>query len=164
MNPTTLPLNFYLLDAARAGVPLAKAQEINPAYSLLYDSAGERYLKGVAPYVFSLPREGAFGELIFEGGWGEHWGVYVHAPISLTDAHHHFRKFTKVRTEDGEESYFRFYDPRVLKVFLPSCDRRQIVDFFGPIEYFVTEGDSPEECIVFRQRKGVLEETRTRIN
>jgi len=61
-----------------------------------------------------------------------------------------------VKTEDGEQLYFRFYDPRVLRVFLPTCDERQLRDFFGPIDYFLCESEEPASGLVFSLRNGEL--------
>jgi hypothetical protein len=40
--------------------------------------------------------------------------------------------------------YFRFYDPRVLRIFLPTCDQDQLLTFFGRIRSFWTENESGE--------------------
>jgi hypothetical protein len=34
---------------------------------------------------------------------------------------------------------FRFYDPRVLSVFLPTCLPEQITEMFGPVTHFFVE-------------------------
>ncbi len=65
------------------------------------------------------------------------------------------------KLEDGDEFYFRFYDPRVLKTFLPRCDNQHIEEFFGPIKFIFVEGDTKEEAMrywrenVFLQKKTV---------
>jgi len=37
--------------------------------------------------------------------------------------------------------YFRFYDPRVLRVFIPSCTDQQLIQFYGPIRRFWMENE-----------------------
>jgi hypothetical protein len=61
-----------------------------------------------------------------------------------------------VKKEDGEQLYFRFYDPRVLRVFLPTCDRQQLSDFFGPVDYFVCEDEDPVSGMMFSLKEGEL--------
>jgi hypothetical protein len=39
--------------------------------------------------------------------------------------------------------YFRFYDPRVLRSFLPTCTEPECAEFFGPIGRFVMEAEQP---------------------
>ena len=48
----------------------------------------------------------------------------------------HFRRFLLVEAPDGDSWYFRFYDPRVLERFLPTCDAAQLTDFFGPVSAY----------------------------
>ena len=40
----------------------------------------------------------------------------------------------------GERVYFRFYDPRVLRVYLPTCSSSELKGVFGPVGRFVVEG------------------------
>jgi hypothetical protein len=40
--------------------------------------------------------------------------------------------------------YFRFYDPRVLRDFLPTCNMRQAPEMFGGIGSFWLEGERGE--------------------
>jgi hypothetical protein len=43
------------------------------------------------------------------------------------------------REKDGAPMYFRFYDPRVLRGFLPITTVRQEELVFGPVEQFLVE-------------------------
>lgn len=60
-----------------------------------------------------------------------------------------------VEDENGQPLYFRFYDPRVLGAFLPTCTDQQRGAVFGDIEAFVIEGprgelvEIPRETPVF---------------
>jgi hypothetical protein len=63
------------------------------------------------------------------------------------------------RERDGKLLYFRFYDPRVLRRFLPTCDAEQLRQLFGPIDAFVMEGDDPHQCIEARLAHHALELT-----
>ena len=38
---------------------------------------------------------------------------------------------------------FRYYDPRVLRAFLPTCTRDELRTVFGGIECFWIEGEEP---------------------
>jgi hypothetical protein len=51
----------------------------------------------------------------------------------------HLRRFLIVNGEDGEELYFRFYDPRVFRAFLPACVTEEKTSFFGPVTDFLAE-------------------------
>jgi hypothetical protein len=65
-----------------------------------------------------------------------------------------------VKTEEGEELYFRFYDPRVLRIFLPTCDREQLKDFFGPVDYYLCEDEDPAYGLVFSLENSALKTER----
>jgi hypothetical protein len=65
-----------------------------------------------------------------------------------------------VQTEDKEELYFRFYDPRVLRIFLPTCDEDQLNEFFGPVDYFVCEDEDPAFALAFTLKDGELKTER----
>ena len=52
------------------------------------------------------------------------------------------------------ESFLRFYDPRVLRVFLPTNDVEQANQFFGPIRRFLCEDDEGAACLLFHPGEG----------
>ena len=69
----------------------------------------------------------------------------------------HFRQFLLAALPDGKQVYFRFYDPRVLRVYLPTCTPEEIYRFFGPVWRFATEAEKPEDMLEFvRSRTGML--------
>ena len=43
--------------------------------------------------------------------------------------------------------YFRFYDPRVLRIYLPTCTLEESRVFFGPIDGFLVESADGEKLI-----------------
>ncbi|WP_225000344.1 DUF4123 domain-containing protein [Cesiribacter sp. SM1] len=150
-------ISYILLDAARMEVRMEEAKELNPYHLSLYKGRSEEDLAAVAPYLFSVPEdEDDFLNWFMEQGWSDAWGVIVSSQASFEECYRHFRKFLIVQTELGEELYFRFYDPRVLKIFLPICDKHQIIEFFGPVDFFACEGDSRDEALVFQHIDGEL--------
>ena len=55
-----------------------------------------------------------------------------------------------VADEDGQTFFFRFYDPRVLRAFLPTCSPSQLTDFFGPVRAMIVESEGGEELQVIQ--------------
>ena len=55
---------------------------------------------------------------------------------------------------------FRFYDPRVLRVFLPTCTPKEVLEFFGPIKRYVLEGEEPTVILQYRNGTSGLESAR----
>ena len=153
-------INYILLDAARMESNMDTAQKLNSSFDSLYRGGSEESLSGVAPYLFSFKHDTLFTSWFIEKGWGDSWGLMVKTSLPMQEVHKHFRKFLLVKTEDGEELYFRFYDPRVLRIFLPTCDRDQIFEFFGKIDYFFMEDEDPAWAIKFWQENGQLRQSK----
>jgi hypothetical protein len=88
-----------------------------------------------------LDRFSHFADWVVEHGAGNSWGIVLQSDKEAEVIYRHLRKFLIVTTEEGKELYFRFYDPRVLRVFLPTCDTEQLLEFFGPVEAFILEDE-----------------------
>ena len=89
---------------------------------------------------------------IVEELWARPWGVFAVTSGEIEKLRAHFRQFLTVRDPDGEKMYFRYYDPRVLKAFLPACNRDELSKLFGPLEaYVLTEPDRDDVTFLTRQ-------------
>jgi hypothetical protein len=150
------PYNYLLLDAAKAEMNLYTAMELNPNYKSLYKGNAEEDLAAVSPYLFSIKENTPFADWYFKEGWNKSWGVLVFANVAFEDVYKHFRKFLMVKTEDGKQLYFRFYDPRVLRIFLPTCTEYQVKEIFGPVRHFVTESEKENEALQFWAENSML--------
>jgi hypothetical protein len=82
-------------------------------------------------------------------GWGAHWGVFVSTSADLRALRDHFREFHKVELPDQRTVIFRYYDPRVLRIFLPVCNQSELAVFFGPVQNFIVEGEQPDKAVRF---------------
>ena len=152
--------NNILLDAARLEVFIHVAKEINSFNSCLYKGTKDNDLEDIAPYLFTFQENIAFTDWYFKVGWGQSWGILLFSSYPFDQVYNHFRKFLMVKTEDDEQLYFRFYDPRVLRIFLPTCDEKQLKEFFGPIEQFICEDEDPAFALVFSFEKNTLKTQR----
>jgi len=132
-------INYLLLDASRMKTALSEAKELNSNYRSLFKGRSEIDLEFVAPYIFSYVSGSEFSEWYMKNGWGKGWGIMLRSPASIDELLEHCRKFLLVEDEDKQELYFRFYDPRILSIFLPTCSSEQLRHFFGPIDYFMIE-------------------------
>lgn len=145
-----LHYNYLLFDAAKAEMNLYNAMELNPNHQSLYKGSAEEDLVGVAPYLFSIKENTPFADWYFKEGWNQSWGTLLFANAAFEDVYKHFRKFLMVKTEDGQQLYFRFYDPRVLRIFLPTCEEPgQLKELFGPVRHFLTESENEDEVLQF---------------
>lgn len=146
-----------LLDAARMGSAMATAKELNAGFRSLYKGRSEEQLADFAPYLFMISNNNSFSRWLTAEGWGHSWGIYLESLANPADVYRHFRKYLLVQNEQGKEYYFRFYDPRVMRSFLPTCNPQQLVDFFGPVTYFLLEDEDPAYALRFSLQSGHLQ-------
>jgi hypothetical protein len=131
---------FAVLDSARSRQVLRLVLNSQDESRSLYEGPEAEALSKVAPYLLSLPKGSTTLEHLVNEGWGESWGIYFSCRLPFNDVRRHLRRFLFVEEEETKEQlYFRFYDPRVLRVFLPSCSPSQWREFFGEIECFWVE-------------------------
>ena len=154
---------FALLDAAKDSQVLELLQPLDQAdYQSLYEGKPAEQLAGFAPYLVSLSANPSLLKKLVETGWGESWGIYFTSEYPFARVRQHFRQFLLVTNQSGKQLYFRFYDPRVLRKFLPTCTPAQLTEFFGPIRRFFLEGVNKNQVLQFQcQPTGLQCETRT---
>lgn len=133
-----LPI-YAIVDAARSPAVLTSLLTHGELYHSLYDGAEGEKLAEVAPYLVYLPAPSALLALLLREHWGDNRFSLLLAPTDFKNLRRHLRRFLMVEDEQRKKMYFRFYDPRVLRSFLPSCTPAECADFFGPITWFVLE-------------------------
>jgi len=111
----------------------------------------------LAPYLFRFENQGEFNNYFIEKGWGDSWGILISTKVTFDELYNHFKRFLMVKTDDGLQLFFRFYDPRVLRIFLPTCDTKQLKEFFGPIQSFLLEDEDLRFGIKFWLQNGILQ-------
>lgn len=100
----------------------------------LYKGRAEDEMWAIAPYLFAVDTD-TF-DWISSSLWSEPWGCVVLSDATTEELRQHFRRFLTIRTPEGADWYFRFYDPRVLRTYLATCTAAEIADFFGPVRAF----------------------------
>ncbi len=140
---------YALLDAACEPDVLKVLFESKEQYLSLYEGPQGAQLTHFAPYVVHLPKESSLLETLLQKGWGKSWGVYLTSPEPLEKLRWHLRHFLMVELPDRKQVYFRFYDPRVLRVFLPTCTADEVNKFFGPVKQYLMEDEKPDKLLQF---------------
>lgn len=143
---------YALLDAASEPSVLKVLFESKGEYASLFEGVAGAQLAHFAPYLVRLPKESRLLETLVQKGWGKSWGVFLTSAQPLQDLRNHFRQFLMVKIPDGAQAYFRFYDPRVLRVYLPTCLPEEIERFFGPVKYYLAEEEEPEVLLRFSNK------------
>jgi hypothetical protein len=127
---------YAVLDAARTPRVLELLSSAEEQFQCLYDGESAVELAACAPYLVRLPERSRLLRKLVRHGWGQSWGVYFVCEAPFAEVRKHLRHFLMVKTEDGKDYFFRFYDPRVLGVFLQTCEEDQEREFFGPVRTF----------------------------
>ena len=153
-------MTFFLYDAALNGLyTLLFLQNKFPVHQCLFKGTKDETLVDVAPYIFGIENEvEKFNDL--ELSLNEI--IFLESTASVEELAQHFRDFIYQKVEE-RECYFRFWDGRVLKKFLPTCTAIQLYLFFGPIDSFIVQENSNAfrfryDSINFITEKGTVEE------
>lgn len=141
---------WAILDAARDSRILRAVERFYGEKCCLYAGNISQQLKEVAPYLVRFDRGDEFSDYVLEHGWGNAWGVFFSSSGSLDTLRKHFRKFLRVTDESGRRLLFRFYDPRVLSIYLPTCNHEELTTIFSPLERFVLEAEEGEAAVEYR--------------
>jgi hypothetical protein len=147
---------YALMDAARGyRVEQAVRWSARP-YQCLYAGALPAELARAAPYVVEMGGDHHFTRRVLREGWGESWGFFAVARggSTLPAVRRHFRSLLRVRLESGAVVLFRYYDPRVLRVFLPTCSSTQLDLFFGPLASIIVEDADGGAPLAFHREAG----------
>ncbi|MBL8603331.1 MAG: DUF4123 domain-containing protein [Myxococcales bacterium] len=143
---------FAVLDAARDPRVLTMVGDTHLPMASLYDGVLGDQLADVAPYLVQLSHHDDFFDLLVSEAWGDSWGVFLRCDrVDFRDLRRHLRRFLRVRDEAGARMLFRFYDPRVLRAFLPVCTVDEATQLFGPIDAFLVEGWEGESLLRITQ-------------
>lgn len=145
---------FAVLDGAAIPALLDRLEQHAPEHICLYRGELAPDLLETAPYLVQLERNAEFTTWLLDEGWGKSWGIFAVSPADLQDLRKHFRSFLMVKDPDGKQMYFRYYDPRVLRVFLPACNPEELSFLFGPVTSYYAESEDAKELVQFRNQDG----------
>ena len=77
----------------------------------------------------------------------------IESPAGLRELGRHFQAFIMVYDPQGKPLYFRYYDPRVFRIYLPTCNESELKTVFGPVNSFYVEGEDRELFNSLRSRR-----------
>ena len=137
---------YAVLDAARDERVLELCRESVDETRSLYEGAKGDALADVAPYLVGFAEGSGLLERLTHDGWGKSFGIFIESRASFKALRRHLRRFLIVEEEaTGQRLYFRSYDPRVLREFLPLATVRQADEIFADvIDRFLVESADGE--------------------
>jgi Domain of unknown function (DUF4123) len=141
---------YAVLDAAQnSAIPL-QLRTAGVEHDCLYQGATAERLWFAAPYLARCEAGSDFVSWLVSSGWEHSWGIFLTSAADLHALREHFRRFLIVKIEgERPDFYFRFYDPRVLRVFLPTCTLEEATAFFGPVRSFLVEDQESRGALRF---------------
>lgn len=151
---------WMIVDGARTIEIFRLLLSCHLEYSCLYSGPLAPELELAAPYLVQLDHGYRDTHRFVRQAWGNSWGVFLKSGTSLKKLRRHLREFLIVQDTGGSRLVFRYYDPRVLRVYLPTCNAGELRAFFGPIESFWVEGEGGGDFVEFGVRDGRLEQRR----
>lgn len=149
---------FVILDGASVPDLPANLAQFSLEHVCLYRGELEPDMAQVAPYLALLKRDAPFTDWVLYNGWGEHWGIFGSAQADLPVLRKHFRSFTTLIDDAGRTLFFRFYDPRVWWEYLDTCNKEELLKFFGPVSTYHQEAEEGSMLVRLLLRQGELHE------
>ena len=138
---------YALIDTARDRRTFSLIEQSGCDYQILYGKDLAATMDDRGPDLVSLHPGTPFLEKLIMAGWGNCWGIYLSGPADLQAVRHHLRRLLFVKLDDGRQALFRFYDPRVLRNYLPACTDEELAQFFGPIHAMYIESATGRELL-----------------
>ncbi|KIG15454.1 hypothetical protein DB30_05571 [Enhygromyxa salina] len=148
---------YAVLDGARDEAIHALTKDVGLPWMYFEDGIVEASYQICAPRVIGLGRKpSAALERLLQAGWGRDWGIFVHATVDFGQLRRHLRTLSHAKLPSGRIAQFRFYDPRVLRAYLPTCFAAELAQVFGPITQFTMAGADPSSAWAYRLEDGAL--------
>jgi|SRR4030095_14940589 hypothetical protein len=148
---------FAVLDGASVPGLLDNLYELLPDFSCLFKGELTPDMAEVAPYLVRIESGSEFANWLIEEGWGKHWGIFALTDADLREVVRQLQTLLIVFDENGRPLRFRYYDPRVLGAYLPTCNPEELAVVFGPIACYLFE-DSNSSGVLRFQWNGSLQQ------
>ena len=151
---------YAVLDGARDPRVRALLRSTNAPAWCLYRGELSDAVAAVAPWLVRLARGQPYTRVLLDAAWGKSWGILLSSGSPSKELRFHLRRFLLARTTEGTRLLFRYYDPRVLRAYLPTCTAEETRLFFGPLSGLAAEASDPQAFHVFRSTPNGLQQRR----
>ena len=142
---------YGIIDSARNEDVFRHLITGNVRYKSLFEGTMDEQSYGVSGFLVECKKESLLFQWMTTEAWGESCCIFFTSKAGYDDLFKHFRKFNRVYLENDRVVLFRYYDPRVLRVYLPTCNRGEVDLFFGEVLSFFAEADTPELVKEFKK-------------
>ena len=149
---------YGVLDCARDASLYEHAARLAPESSecLFAGKLAEPVLRA-SPFLVELSPSDPLSRLWRTQGWGRAWGVLISSRATLPVLRRQLRRFTQVKLPDGAGPVlFRYWDPRVFRVFLPTVAPGEIAPWFADADRYIVETEDGKGSIRYALQGGHL--------
>ncbi|HEX8570310.1 MAG TPA: DUF4123 domain-containing protein [Caulobacteraceae bacterium] len=161
MKPSGPARLYGVLDCSRSPELYEHAARLEPeASACLFEGRLDQRVRRVSPFVVELAPADPLSRLWRTHGWGRAWGILISSRATLPQVRRRLRHFTQVRLPDGSGPVlFRFWDPRVFRVYFPTTDPSALPGWFEDVDRYIVETPDGAGSVRYSlQGQEVLEE------
>ena len=157
---------YGILDLARAPELYPHVERLAPAgAACLFEGRLAPALLRASPHLVELARGDPLTTLWQQTGWGKAWGVLLRSGEGLAVVRRRLRHFTQARLPNGRGPLlFRFWDPRVFRVYLPLVEPAELPPWFKGIDHYIAETEDGAGAIHYALQGGALATQPRRLN
>jgi len=146
---------YAVIDGAQAVELAVIARQLGHAVFTLFSGAAAGGLAHVGPCLVVLDDAAPFLPR-WRAACGRNAGILLQSEAAPEPLSAHLRQIFVVTDESNQEFFFRYYDPRVLRVFLPTCTGDELRAFFGPVTRWIAEDAEAGAYVAFSVQRGAL--------
>ena len=150
---------FAVLDGAQIPELRMKIYELKPVHYCLFSGELEPDMQEVAPYMVRLLPGTPFTEWLLDEVWGKNWGIFAQTKETVLAMKNHFSSLITVYDDTGMPMTFRYYDPRVWRKFLPTCQPEDLKSLFGKVDTFLVESEDKQNLLSYELNAEGVKET-----
>lgn len=110
-----------------------------PEKNCLYAGRLTEKLARASPHLVRLDKDAPFTRIWRSEGWGKAWGILCRSELDIVHLRRHLKKFLTAELPTGQKVIFRFYDPRVWRVYWPSLSEEEQSVWLEGVESFTVE-------------------------
>lgn len=141
---------FAILDATGLPEVPKRAAELGSEQArCLYERVSLEQWSSVAPYLVRV--NDSLLTWICGTLRREPWGIFCISYHGIEELFRHFRNLLLVRLPDGNNWLFRFYDPRLLPVFLNTATPEEARRFYGPVRAYLAGDAIGSELLLLQE-------------
>jgi hypothetical protein len=132
---------YGILDCSRSPTLYEHVARLAPhGASCLFAGDLAEEVARVSPYLVELAPNDPLSRDWRTQGWGQAWGILISSRADLPTLRQRLRRYTTARLPDGGgPMLFRFWDPRVFRVYMPLVEPQELPGWFEAADRYIAE-------------------------